>query len=342
MSEPNLEANETTPKEDKSKVSTKLLVALVIVGTLRLAVAIATAPSSRPDYQIGYVIGAVVFFPAIVMALIAISKSMRNSRAQSIVLLTVWGLTLFISLPRIGEAIDQRSDQEALEKTSTEIQKLKLQLLDTDEPREIVRIQEELAGLLDSTSESLSPSQRRSSEVTNEFMKPIILRARDYALQMAEFTESPKSDYTTVESQEDIEERIKILNTLTNSVINIIDDYDTIETDFEDHLAKSGLSERVAGSIYEGFETTIQKQKRLVLGINEYELELIDGLKKIFLVINENWEHRAVFDDGTYTYGEEAYDEIQSLLLSFDDIVGEQEKLRTQLLSGNSAKTRGE
>ena len=332
------ESNEAGPEPGReTKSSSKSLIAgLIVVGLAMLVVTSMTAGNKGRDesYMVGYVVGAMVFLPAIIMGICAIFKGMRNQRSQLIVLLTVWSLSLLGSFSDLSRSFDQVSDQEVLEAANARSAELKRQLLETDDPREMARIQAELADVLDGMETDLSVSEQGTMEALNSFLKPLFELSQAYSIKMADLSESPKSDYTTIESKEDIAGRIAVLEEAAGMVERILATFETVEADLKEHLKSYGMSEYKLNATLRDFMAGFGKQQSLVLETQNYELRILRNLQSSLRYLDEHWGRWAVDDDGLLEFEDEIYDGYLSLVDELETLSAEQEVVRRQLLSG--------
>lgn len=330
------------PEADKEKprpVPTGMYIALLIVGGLLCWLTIATLRVSSygdENYQVGYLIGAMVFFPGTIMALFAISRKFRNIRSQATILLVMWSLSLLTGISRFSVESDKASDRRVITDAQSRIAELKQQLLETEDPREVARVQTEMSDLLKGMSDQLSPSEGQPMDVMNEFLQPLFQMLQDYTIKIAEYSESPLADNATIQSREDIQERLAILEGLAGEVEAVIQFYENVEDNLKDRLETSGLSRADVDSTMEGFNSGFRDKRTLVLKNQELELQMLQNMQSSLRYLDDHWDDWEVDDEGALNFSNGTYEGFIALSSEFEALAQEQGEVQQELLAAEN------
>jgi|GEM_PF-6196921 len=284
---------------DKKRPGVLLIAATVLVGLIALALGIVVSGlgprGADPAYRLGHVIGGMVVFPLVIIALFSIGRRFRNSRSQTIILLVVWLLGSIGHLSNIaklagGSGPSQRESAQAFVDMERKIRDLQRQAA-TASISERMQLARQSRQAMEDALPKLAPKDRAGLLVAIRLVNPIIEDGGAFAQELSAFQESPEWNFSTAASQEDIRGRISRIDRLAATSIALHQRMTTLETDATRLLKDEPLDPQMKAGMLKGIKDSADRKFAMLATIQRTQQRSFEKYKEALQLLHAQWGH---------------------------------------------------
>lgn len=333
------------------------LVALAPVALLHLALTVYLSVVNYSEVsgsrRIGYVMGAVMVWPAIVAGLFAISPRFRTLRRQAIVTLVVFGVMVLSDLARIGahlrpqlekltstpsdtdDATDTATydDEAVLAEVKQRSAELQREAIESDDVNLSVDLQGRMRQVLEDALPRLSPTSRAELTLTLRILNPFMDEAQAYMAGVAEFGNSGQADFTAVTTREHIAAGLATIKLLDAANTSLLARIIGLDAEAEAALAKTDLSRAKRRAILQGFRSSLAPKIDPLREIRELDSRLYEQYRLAFEHLDTTWGRWRIPEEGGISWDvaeeESAFD---AMIEAIQTIAAEQGVVQQRLL----------
>ncbi len=276
-----------------------LIGATVLVGLGALALAILAsglgASATSLSYRLGNIIGGMVFFPLIVIALFSIGRRFRNARSHTIILLVVWLLGIFGNFGRLaeraGESLRQRRESaQAMAEMEQKIRELQRRAVSAS-ATERLQLGQQARQALEEALPKLAPDDRAAMLVAIRIVNPIIEEGGAFAEELAAFQQSPEWSLATATTQEEIRARIAKLDKLTAKSVALHQRITTLEADATRILKDEPLDPQMKAGLIKGIKGSSARKFTILAAVQSTQQRSFRAYKEALQLLHDQWGH---------------------------------------------------
>ncbi len=197
-------------------------------------------------------------------------------------------LALLVALLAGGSLL--RADDDAIiaemRRKIIEIQK---QMVGEADAAKLLGLQGQVRAVMDETMPKLTPPTRALFEVSLKVIMPIQDLTTAYMQQVGAYTGSPRSDFATIRTVADIDERIALVEGLVKQNEAVLDRLNNFDKDCEKVLATSSIAAEAKRGFLVGVSEGFGRQIGPMRAIRNLDTQAYRQLQKAYGYLKEHW-----------------------------------------------------